>query len=142
VQRRVSSSRGVSEFGTSSENVQVDEDIRRAEQVVEAARRRFMSEGLPLFTCLHPFEYGCMVHVDFFDEEAGEEGDGLTFTVTSRNTCIEVLDPYDHHMQEPELLEYLIMRARGATPSQAIAAIEGARPKRPRWWQRPMLRRR
>ncbi len=108
---------------------------------MEAARRLFMSEGLRLFTCLEPFEHGCMVHVDFFDEEAGEDGDGLTFTVSARDTCIEVLDPHDRHMQEPELLEYLIMRARGATPRQAIAAVEGARLRRSRWWQRPMLRR-
>ncbi len=100
-----------------------------------------MAEGLRLFTCLDPYEYGCMVHVDFFDEEAGEDGDGFTFTVTAQDTWIEVLDPHDHHLQEPELLEYLIMRARGASPRQAIAAVEGARPKRSRWWHRPMRRR-
>ena len=116
----------------------VDEDVQRAEQVVEAAGRLFIAEGLRLFTCLSPFEHGCMVHVDFFDEDAGEDGDGLTFTVTARHNAIEVLDPHDYHMEEPELLQYLIMRARGATPREAFAAIDSARPKRSRWWHRPM----
>ncbi|GAA1370612.1 hypothetical protein GCM10009661_30050 [Catellatospora chokoriensis] len=82
-----------------------------------------------------------MVHVDFFDEVAGEHGDGLTFTVSAQHSCVEVLDPHDYHMDEPELLKYLVMRARGATTRQAFAAVVAARPKRFRWWQRPMVRR-
>jgi hypothetical protein len=112
----------------------VDEDIRHAQQVVEAARRRFVAEGLRLFTCLVPFEYGCMVHVDFYDEDAGEDGDGLTFTVSARQRSIEVLDSTDYHMEQPELLEYLIMRARGAASLEAFAAIDAARHKKPRWY--------
>ena|SRR5258706_14653331 len=111
----------------------VDEDVRHAQQVVEAARRRFVAEGLRLFTCLAPFEYGCMVHVDFYDEDVGEDGDGLTFTVSARQSSIEVLEPNDYYMQQPELLEYLIMRARGAAPREAFAAIDAARHKKPRW---------
>ncbi|GIG60555.1 hypothetical protein Lfu02_49270 [Longispora fulva] len=97
----------------------MSEDIRRAEYLVEAARRRFVQAGLPpAETALDPYAHGCMVHLDF----AGDAEAGLTFTVTHRSDRIEVLDGADYSMSESELLEYLVMRARGTPPDQAFTA--------------------
>lgn len=126
----------VADVPEAGEATGVREDVQRAGRLLEAARPGFAAEGLELFACLDPYEHGCMVHVDFFDDERQADGDGLTFTVATASRDIEVLDPHDYHLSEPELLEYLVMRARGAQPRQAIAVIEAARPKRIRWWNR------
>jgi hypothetical protein len=64
---------------------------------------------------LQPYDGGCMAHVDL----AGD--DGFIFTVARGDPFgwIEILDPGDYHLPPTALLNYALLRARGARPRDA-----------------------
>ncbi|WP_119727567.1 hypothetical protein [Thermomonospora amylolytica] len=109
----------------------MEADVERAHQVVELLKRRLAAENLIADFELLPREFFCEVYVDF------PSGDGLLLDVTHRSDTVRILDPGDEHLTPAELADYIVMRARGSSPEEALAVLVArSRTARPRWWRR------
>ncbi|MFG1851969.1 hypothetical protein ACGFJT_09015 [Actinomadura geliboluensis] len=107
----------------------MNDDVGRAEEVVEYLRQRLATENLTATFELPLYEHPCGVAVDF------PSGDGLQLEVSEVISEVRVMDPVDFALTVTELGDYVAMRARGVTSKDALKAVISGH-RRTGWWRR------
>lgn len=102
----------------------MEDHVRRAHELAQAIASRLAADGVAFDYEVQPYEHGCMVHVDLADN------DGFTFSVALVDPLgwIEIIERGDYHLRAGGLIEYAVLRARGARPYSAWKAALQADP--------------
>lgn len=99
----------------------MNNDVGRAEEVVEQLRQRLAAENLSATFELPLYEHPCGVAIDF------PSGDGLELEVSETVGEARIMDPDDSELTVTELGDYVAMRARGVPPRDALRAVTSGR---------------
>ncbi len=107
----------------------MNDDVGRAEEVVEYLRQRLSAEGLSATFEFPLYEHPCGADVEF------PSGDGFHLEISAAIGEVKVLYPDDFSLTVTELGDYVVMRARGMSSRDALKVLN-AKQRRTRWWRR------